>query len=144
MKVFNGILFTLFVVSFVGCTESDVAPDTPEFPPGLASALVDEKIIRDLDTFVFSDRMTLLEDGIARNCFPLVSYVFELPFVPDPDISKNHLAEEYLENGVWKVQLVDSTGKLFVDTLGSGTYEWNVFERTNTVARTSTTDRKIC
>ena len=142
MKVFNGILFTLFVVSFVGCTESDIAPDTPEFPPGLASALVDEKIISDLDMFVFTDRMPELEDRIVRDCFPLVVYVFGLTSVPEPDISKYLLAEEYLGNGVWKVQLVDSTGKLVAGAFG--THEWNVFERTNTAARTLSAERRVC
>ena len=112
MKVFNGILFTLFVVLFVGCTESVVVTDTPEFPPGLASALVDEKIISDLKIPPNSEGRNSLK---RRSCRVVNDYVFGDRLY--------HLAEQYLGNGVWKVQLVDSTGKLVAGAFGFGPYE---------------------
>ena len=144
MKVFNGILFTLFVVLFVGCSVE--ATDTPEFPPGLASALVDEKIISDLDIFLIPpDKLRAFRDDILRDCSFLIEYLFRPSSTLVADDREYYaLAEEYLGNGVWKVQLVNSTGELLGNELRSGPYEWNVYERTNTVGRTSSVHRKFC
>ena len=131
-KTAFALVWVLLVACVAGCTESVVATDTPEFPPGLASALVDEKIISDLDTNI-SQANTYKE--VVYACYVLRMYVLG---------QQNHLAEEYLGNGVWKVQLVDSTGKLVAGAFGFGPHEWNVFERTNTVARTSSADSRIC